>query len=114
MGEFLGQMMGGLAQFLGMIEGTIGGGLPTMMAQLENAGLRPHVQSWVGPGENMPVTPEQLAPAFTPAQLQAWADQAGTTPQALLKVLAEALPQAVDHATPNGVLPATAADHLPG
>jgi uncharacterized protein YidB (DUF937 family) len=110
MGEFLGQMMGGLAQFLGMIEGTVGGGLPTMLAQLENAGLAPQVQSWVGHGENLPVTPEQLAPAFPPAQLQIWADQAGTTPDALLKVLAEALPQAVNHATPDGVLPTTRAD----
>ncbi len=53
----------------------------------------------------MPVAPEQLGQAFPPAQVQAWASQAGTTPEALLQVLAQALPHAIDHATPNGEIP---------
>ncbi len=105
MGEFLGQIMGGLSQLLGIAQGAAGGSLTTLLAQLENAGLGEHVQSWISPHENLPVTPEQLAGAFTPEQLREWAEQAGTTPDALLKVLAEALPQAVDHATPEGRLP---------
>jgi uncharacterized protein YidB (DUF937 family) len=111
MSEFLGQMMGGLSQLLGIAQGAVGGGLPTLLAQLENAGLGKHVQSWIGHGENMPVTPEQLAPAFTPEQLRAWADQAGTTPEALLKILAEALPHAIDQATPEGKLPEPPTQH---
>jgi uncharacterized protein YidB (DUF937 family) len=105
MSEFLGQMLGSLSQLLGAAQGAAGGGLTPILAQLENAGLGEHVRSWVGHDENLPVTPDQLAPAFTPEQLKGWADEAGTTPEALLKVLAEALPGAVHAATPDGRLP---------
>jgi uncharacterized protein YidB (DUF937 family) len=109
MSEFLSQALGGLpgllTQIVGVAQGAAGGGLPAFLAQLENAGLEEHVQSWVGHGENLPVSPEQLEKAFPREQVEAWAHQAGTTPEALLKVLAEALPQAVHHATPEGKLP---------
>jgi uncharacterized protein YidB (DUF937 family) len=106
MGEFLGQMMGGLAQLLGLAEGASGGDLSVMLAELENAGLSERVRSWMGHGENLPVTPEELAAAFPPEQLQAWASKAGTTPQALLEILAEALPRVVERTTPKDKPPA--------
>ncbi len=105
MSEFLGQIMGGMAQVLGMAQAAGGGWLTGMVTQLETAGLAEKVQSWVGHGENLPVTEAELARAFTPEDLQKWATEAGTTPEALLKVLVEALPKAVDHATPEGRLP---------
>ena len=100
MSEFLGQILGPLAQVLGFAQGVAGGGLPTLLAQLENAGLTERVSSWTGHGENLPVTAEELATAFTPEQLNSWAAQAGTTPDALLEIMAEELPKAVDRATP--------------
>ena len=105
MSEFLGQALGGLpgllTQIVGAAQGAAGGGLPAFLAQLENAGLGEHVASWTGHGEKLPVTPEQLEPVFPREQLEAWAKEANTTPEALLKVLAEALPHAVHHATPD-------------
>lgn len=113
MSEFLGGLAAGmqslpglLVQIIGAAQGAAGGGLPALLAQMENAGLGTEVRSWIGHGENLPVTPEQLAPVFPPEQLEAWAKAANTTPEALLKVLAEALPQVVHHATPEGKLPA--------
>jgi len=100
MSEFLGQILGPLAQALGFAQGVAGGGLPALLAQLENAGLAERVESWTGHGENLPVTPEELASAFTPEQLNSWALQAGTTPEALLQLMSEELPKAVDQATP--------------
>ena len=109
MSEYLAQAMGVLpgllTQIVGTAQGVAGGGLPALLAQLENAGLGEHVESWVGHGENLPVEPEHLAKAFPPEQIEAWAKSAGTTPEALLKVLAEALPHAVNQATPEGKLP---------
>ena len=112
MSGFLGSLMGAapalpgiLTQVLGTAQGAAGGGLPALLQQLEAAGLGTQMRSWIGQGENMPVAPEQLANAFSPEQVQSWADQAGTTPEAILKVLSEALPHAVDHATPDGEVP---------
>ena len=90
---------------LGAAQGAAGGGLTALLAQLENAGLTEQVRSWVGEGENLPVTEAELESAFTPEQLNAWATQAGTTPDALLETLAEELPSAVDRATPAGGSP---------
>ena len=105
MSEFLGQALGSLpgllTQIVGAAQGAAGGGLPALLAQLENAGLGEHVESWVGHGENLPVAPEQLQKVFSREQIEGWAKQAGTTPEALLKVLAEALPHAVHSATPE-------------
>lgn len=75
--------------------------MPAILAQLENAGLAEHVQSWLGPGETLPVTAEQLEAAFTSEQLDAWAEHAGTTPDAVLRVLAEELPNATARLGPN-------------
>ncbi len=111
MSGFLGEIGGQLTQALSIAQGVAGGGLPALLAQLENAGLVEQVRSWIGHGENKPVTPEDLAGAISPEQLQTWAAQAGTTPEALLTVLAEALPRIVDQATPAGRLPDHSPDH---
>jgi uncharacterized protein YidB (DUF937 family) len=80
-------------------------GVAAIISKFESAGLGQHVQSWVGTGQNVPVTAEQIGQAFTPEELSGWAQQAGTTPDALRGVLAEALPHVVDHATPGGAVP---------
>lgn len=89
-------LFGPLAQMLGLAEGAAGGALPVILAQLEQGGLSEQVRSWLGSGENLPVTAEELGSVFTPEQLNAWAEHAGTTPDAVLQVLAEHLPKAVD------------------
>lgn len=88
----LGGFIGSLPQVLGMLEGASGGALPAILAQLENAGLSERVQSWIGHGENLPVTAEELGTVFSPEQLDAWAEHEGTTPDAVLQALAEQLP----------------------
>ncbi len=131
MSEFLSQIVGGLmgntagiaaslpgmlTQLLGTAQGAAGGGLPALLAQFENAGLGQQVSSWVGTGENLPVTPEHIVAAIPPEQLDAWAAKVGISHEQLTTVLAEILPHAIDHATPNGQLPAegSAAPDLSG
>jgi uncharacterized protein YidB (DUF937 family) len=104
MSEFIGGMLGPIAQVLGIAQGAAGGALTGLVTQFENAGLTERVRSWIGHGDNLAVTEEELATVFAPEQLQIWAVQAGTSPEALLKVMTEALPQLVDRATPEGKL----------
>ena len=54
MGEYLGQILGPLAQLLGFAQGAAGGGLPALLAQLENAGLAERVGSLDGPRREPP------------------------------------------------------------
>lgn len=94
-----------LAQGLGLAQGLAGGALPMLLAQLENAGFSERVQSWLGHGENLPVTAAELGEVFTPEQLNAWAEHEGTTPDAVLHTLSEHLPNAVARSVspPRGV-----------
>ncbi len=86
------------------------GGVAALVSKFEAAGLGPQVQSWVGNGQNQPVSTDQLTKVFSPDEIQTWATQAGTSPNAILQVLSEALPKAVDHVTPGGQVPAQTAD----
>lgn len=99
MSDALGGLIGPLSQALGLAQGAAGGGLPAILAQLENAGLSDRVHSWLGDGENLPVTAAELEGAFSPEQLNAWAEHAGTTPDAVLQALAEHLPRVVANPT---------------
>lgn len=81
------------------------GGLNGVVAQLQAAGLGEQVASWIGTGENLPVSAEQIRSALTPDQLAALANSLGVDIGNLPQLLAEHLPRAVDQASPNGVLP---------
>ena len=97
----LGGLLGPLSQLLGLAQGAAGGGLPSLLAQLESAGLSERVQSWLGHGDNLPVTAAELGTVFTPEQLNVWAERAGTTPDAVLQTLAEQLPDAIAKTKPG-------------
>jgi len=94
-----------IASILQEILAAKGGGIASLISQFEAAGLGSQVKSWVSTDENIPVSAEQIGTAFPAEQIEAWATQAGTTPDRLRAVLAEVLPHAVDHVTPNGQVP---------
>jgi uncharacterized protein YidB (DUF937 family) len=94
-----------LQQVLSVTDGN-NQGVAAIISKFQAAGLGQHVQSWVGTGDNMPVSGDQVAQAFDPGQIEDWAKQSGTTPDALREVLAQALPHMVDHLTPGGQVPA--------
>eukprot|EP01037_Dinobryon_pediforme_P016072 gene16071-16244_t len=94
-----------LTQLVGNAQGAAGGGLPGLLAQFENAGLGQQVASWVGPGENLPIAAEHILQAIPPETLDGWAAKVGVSHEQLATVLAQVLPHAVDHATPDGTVP---------
>jgi uncharacterized protein YidB (DUF937 family) len=80
------------------------GGLDGIVAKLNDAGLGSKVNSWLGKGDNMPLTADEISSALGNAQLQELAVKLGVPMDQVSHVLAAHLPAAVDQASPNGVL----------
>jgi uncharacterized protein YidB (DUF937 family) len=86
-------------------QGGAGGGLGGLLQQLQQAGLGDQVNSWVGTGQNLPVSAEQLQGAFGADRMSQMAEQMGLSTGDLGSQLSQMLPQVVDKLTPNGQLP---------
>lgn len=81
------------------------GGLGGLLQQFQQNGLGDAVQSWVGNGENMPISADQLSAVFGGDKIAEIARQAGMSTEDVSGQLASMLPQAVDKLTPNGQMP---------
>ncbi len=81
------------------------GGLQGIVAQFQQQGLGPTIQSWVGTGENLPISPDQVHQALGSDTIQQLAAKLGIPPDQLAAKLSEILPQAIDKMTPGGKLP---------
>jgi uncharacterized protein YidB (DUF937 family) len=92
-----------LSEVLGSKDGQ--GGLSAIVAKLEQAGLGDQVKSWIGNGQNLPITADQLQQALGSDTAKQLAARFNIPLDQLTKILAEQLPLAVDHASPNGTLP---------
>jgi uncharacterized protein YidB (DUF937 family) len=80
-------------------------GLQGITTQLSDKGMGDQVQSWVGRGDNEPVSGTQVQQAVDPAKLQQVAQHTGMSPEEVSDHVAQALPQIVDQATPDGQMP---------
>ncbi|WP_306329231.1 YidB family protein [Streptomyces venezuelae] len=107
-GGILGSLIGALAGGQGGGPGGAAGGsnpLGGLLDMLTRSGLTDQTQSWVGTGENQPVSGAQIAEALPDDTLRKVAQDAGVTPQEAADQIAQTLPQAVDKLTPNGAMP---------
>jgi uncharacterized protein YidB (DUF937 family) len=84
------------------------GGLGGLLAQLQAAGLGDAVKSWIGPGQNAPVEPEDLGEALGRKNVDKLADKAGVSQDDLLTQLARVLPGLIDKLTADGRIPSQA------
>lgn len=82
-----------------------GNGLQGILSTLQSNGMDQHVQSWVGTGQNMPVSGSDIKNAVDPQRLRQMAQQQGMSPDEMSDHVAQALPHLVDQATPNGKVP---------
>jgi uncharacterized protein YidB (DUF937 family) len=117
-GDVLGSLAGGQGQpqaagggqamllqlVMGLLQGNQGG-LGALLARLNEAGLGEQVASWIGKGQNLPVSAEQISQAFGGAGLGDMAALLGMSGDQLAGKVAELLPQVVDGLTPDGQLP---------
>jgi uncharacterized protein YidB (DUF937 family) len=78
--------------------GSVGG----LLQQLQQSGLTSQVASWLGNGQNLPISVDQLRNALGEQNLSQLADQFGLPAEEMLKHLANHLPDAIDTLSPKG------------
>lgn len=102
---------GGLMEVVGsLINNPQTGGLQGLIKSFEEKGLGGVAASWVGTGQNMPISAEQIQSVLGNEQVSAFAQKLGIPPQDISAHLAQMLPQVVDKLTPNGSVPEGGSD----
>lgn len=81
------------------------GGLEGLLQQFSQGGLGNLVASWVGTGNNLPISPEQLEGVLGEDTLAGLAQQLGVSRGEAASQMSQTLPQVIDSLTPNGELP---------
>jgi uncharacterized protein YidB (DUF937 family) len=84
------------------------GGLGGLLNKLQQGGLGNVANSWVGSGQNQPVSPGQLGSALGPSIIKMLAQKSGLSEEEMTKQLSQVLPGVVDKLTPSGRLPTAA------
>ena len=100
-------LKGGLGGLLagGAAGSVISGGLGDLLKQLQQSGHGETANSWVAPGPNKQISPNDLAGALGADQINGLMSQSGLSRQELLDGLSQHLPDVVNHLTPDGRLP---------
>jgi uncharacterized protein YidB (DUF937 family) len=99
-----------VSQVLAALRGQGGAtnGLGSLLQAFESGGLGHLFQSWVGTGQNLPVSPQQIQSALgNSALMQRIVQATGMQPADVAQHLSVVLPQIVDHLTPNGQIHGT-------
>ncbi|MCU0841551.1 MAG: YidB family protein [Thiobacillaceae bacterium] len=112
LGQVLNNLSGAGAQagdnpILQMVQGLMqqNGGLAGLVDMLGKHGLAEQAQSWVGTGDNLPVSAEQIGQALGSGPLAELAGKFGLDTQAVSGGLAQYLPEIVNQLTPQGRVP---------
>ena len=80
------------------------GGLQGVVNEFERNGFGATVNSWVGTGQNQPISPADVEKALGPDLLQQLSQKSGLSVQDLSQRLSHVLPEAMDKLTPEGVI----------
>jgi len=81
------------------------GGLSGMLQSFHDKGLGSIVSSWVGTGQNLPITADQIQHVLGSDQVKELAAKAGISPDIASSALSQMLPTLIDKLTPNGEMP---------
>ena len=80
-------------------------GLGGLAAAFQQKGLGDIVSSWIGTGQNLPVSASQIRQVLGEEQVRTLAQKAGISTDAAGSQLADLLPGVVDKLTPGGQIP---------
>ena len=103
LGDKMGDQAGGMMEG---ISGLTGGKLDmgSLMSKLTEGGLGEQVKSWMGDGENEPVSADQLKEALGEDQIAAASEKMGLDSDSAAQKLSEALPDLTDKFSSGGSL----------
>lgn len=101
MGKVMGGNQGGMAQ-VAMEMFNQHGGLNGVLDKFKQGGLGELATSWVGTGENLPISAEQISSVLGSGAIAEMAAKFGITPEVLSNQIAQHLPSVIDKMTPNG------------
>lgn len=107
-GGGLGDLLkGGLGGLLagGAAGGILSGGLNDLVRQFQQSGHGDVINSWVGPGTNKTIAPDNLAEALGSDRINALMAHSGMSREELLDGLSQELPEVIDQLTPEGRVP---------
>ena len=113
-GGSLGSIIGALASNPQMLQAVTGmlandgshGGLGGLMAKFQQAGLGDVIGSWVGSGNNQPISGDQLHQVLGSDAVSALAGKLGIDMGTATSQLTQILPELINHLTPGGQAPA--------
>ncbi|HEY4368329.1 MAG TPA: YidB family protein [Steroidobacteraceae bacterium] len=88
-----------------------GGGLTALIQSFESSGLGNIVSSWVGTGQNLPISAQQVQQGLGSDRIGQLAQSLGLQNHEVSGHLAELLPQLINQLTPNGQIPAGGVEH---
>lgn len=78
------------------------GGIEAVLGRLQQQGHAREADSWVGPGENMPISADVLSQIFGREELGRAAERMGMAPDEAAGGLASIFPELVNEITPQG------------
>ena len=81
------------------------GGLSGLAQSFHEKGFGGIMSSWVGTGQNLPITADQIQHVLGSEQVKELAAKAGISPDLASSSLATMLPSLIDKLTPNGQMP---------
>ncbi|EAS66395.1 YidB family protein [Photobacterium angustum] len=91
-----------LARLLGGNSNGEGIDFNSLLQSLNGAGLANIVSSWLGNGENSPISADDIAKIFNQDQLSSFANDLQIPQEEAVTGLQETLPGIIDKASPNG------------
>lgn len=100
-----GQHAGALSAIMEYVNSPQVGGLTGLQQKFQEKGLGGVMSSWVGSGQNTPISTEQLQSVLPSGALEQVAAKAGIDPSQLTSMMTTLLPHVVDKLTPDGQVP---------
>lgn len=94
-----------LGKLWNQLGNAVGGSVTDIIGRLRESSIGEQVRSWIGEGENEPVTAAGVADALGSEQIAKIAAKTGTTPEQAAQDVADRLPDLVDRLTPDGRVP---------